>query len=161
MTKKKPQAQFVPAEAYKPLVPKDRQKAALAMLKSSETLARAARTIATKAAGLRSVVLELVEKLETAARAGDWPAAFAAAHEIRGLAGNAGLVATGRIANGFCQYLDTVEMMRATPDRMVAELHVDAMVRSSRTEDDTARHGDAVVENLAALVNRKLGAIKE
>ena len=159
--KKKPQVQFVSADTYKQLVPKERRKAAAAMLKSSETLAKAARALAVKALELRGAILELVEEMDVAARAGNWPAAFAAAHEIRGLAGTAGLVATGRIANGFCQYLDTVKRLRAVPDEAVVELHVDAIVRSSRTEDDTARYGDAVVENLSTLVSRKLAEIKE
>ena len=153
------QAQFVAAALYKPLVPGERKKAALALLRSSETLAKTARVIAAKTAALRGAVLELVEEIERVA--GDRAAMFATAHEIRGLAGTAGLVATGRIANGLCRYLDTVEMLHATPDQAVVTLHVEAMARSSRTEDDTLRHGDAVVENLSALVTRKLAAIKK
>ena len=157
----KKQAQFTAAALFKPLVPRERKKAALALLKSSEMLAKTARVIAAKTAALRGAVLELVEEIERAARSGDRVAMFAAAHEIRGLAGTAGLVATGRIANGLCRYLDTVEMLHATPDQAVVTLHVEAMARSSRTEDDTLRHGDAVVESLSALVTRKLAAIKE
>ncbi len=158
---KKQQAQFVPAAAYKQLVPRERRSAAAAMLKSTETLAKAARTIALKASELRSAVLELVDQMERTAQAGDWPAAFAMAHEIRGLAGTAGLTATGRIANGFCRYLDAVAMLHAVPDPAVLNLHMDALIRSARTQDDALRYGDAVAEQLAALVSRKLSDIKE
>jgi hypothetical protein len=154
-------AQFVPAAAYKPLVPRERRQAVVALLKSGETLAKAARVIAAKTAELRGAVLELVDEMERVARAGDWPAAFAAAHEIRGLAGTAGLTATGRIANGFCQYLDAVGMLHAIPELAVVTLHVDAITRSARTEDDTIRHGDAVAQHLAALVSRKIKDIKD
>jgi chemotaxis protein histidine kinase CheA len=160
MTRKQ-QAQFIPAAAYKPLVPRDRQKAAAALLKNSETLTKAARAIALKTAGLRDAVLALVDEMERVGRARDWPAAFAAAHEIRGLAGTAGLTATGRIANGFCQYLDAVALLHAAPDAAVVNLHIDAITRSARTQDDTIRHGDAVAQQLAALVSRKLTEIKD
>src|SRR5262249_22733922 len=152
---------FVPAAAYKQMLPPERRKAAAAMLKSTETLAKAARVIALKTAELRGAVLGLVDEMETAARAGNWPTAFAVAHEIRGLAGTAGLTATGRIANGFCQYMDAVALLHVAPDPAVANLHLDAMIRSARTEDDTLRYGDAVAEQLAALVSRKLKDIKD
>jgi hypothetical protein len=153
-------AEVVPADRYKPLLPKGRREAALAMLRSGETLAKAGRMVAMRRAELRDAVLDLVDQMDLTARGGDWPAAFAAAHEIRGLAATAGLTATGRIANGLCQYLDAVEMLRAVPDAAVAGLHIDAIVRSARTEDDTARHGNAVAEQLSALVSRKLAEIK-
>jgi len=155
------QAQFVPATAYKPLVPKDQQKEAAAMLKSTETLSKAARVIALKAAELRGAVIVLIEEMERTARAGDLPAAFGAAHEIRGLAALAGLTATGRIANGFCQYLDAVRLLHAVPEPGVIALHLDAIVRSARTEDDALRYGDTVARELAALVSHKLSEVKE
>lgn len=154
-----PGAEIVSAENYKPLLPKDRQKAAIASLRSSATLAKAGRVIAQRTAQLRAV-LDMVAQMDAGARDGDWPAAFAAAHEIRGLAGTAGLSATGRIANGFCHYLDALQRMGAEPDPAVAGLHIGAVVRSARTEDEAARHGDAVAEELAALVRRKLAELR-
>lgn len=151
---------LVPADTYPPLLAPAMRKQALATLKSSATLARAARVIALKTAELRDAVLALVEELEEAMRAGDWQAAFAATHEIRGLAGTAGLTATGRIANGLCHYLDALKSAGAEPDEAVATLHLDALIRSARTEDDTARHGDAVARQLSELVQRKLAELK-
>jgi chemotaxis protein histidine kinase CheA len=158
--RKSPAVELVPAESYKPLLPKARRKAALAALSGSETLAKATRVIALKTAELRSAVLELVDRMEAAAGERNWPAAFEAAHEIRGLAGTAGLGATGRIANGFCQYLDAVTRLRVDPDAAVANLHTDAIARSARTADDAARHGDAVAEQLSALVSANLGKLR-
>ena len=153
--------QFLPPETYPPLLKPAARPQAMAMLRSGTTLAKATRVIALKTAELRHAVLALVEELEEAMRAGDWPAAFAATHEIRGLAGTAGLTATGRIANGFCHYLDALGAAGAEPDETVATLHLDALIRSARIEDDTARHGDAVAQQLAALVERKLAELKD
>jgi hypothetical protein len=152
--------EFIAPENYKPLLPKNQQKAALAALRSSATLAKASRVIAQKTAALRGAVLDLVTQMEAFTKSGDWPAAFAAAHEIRGLAGTAGLSATGRIANGFCHYLDALLRAGAQPDAAIVQLHVDAITRSARTEDETARHGDAVADELAALVARRLAELR-
>ncbi len=153
-------AEWTAVEDYPPLLPPSRSRQAMKMLRNSETLARAGRMIAAKGAELRGGVLELVEQLERAADAEDWDSVFAAAHEIRGLAGTAGLTATGRIASQLCQYLDAVGELGIQPDDAVAGLHVDAIGRSARTDDEAARHGDAVAENLAALVARRLAEIK-
>ena len=99
--------------------------------------------------------------MEVAARAADWTSVYDTTHEIRGLAGTAGLIATGRIANGLCHYLDAIAELGLKPDGAIASLHLDAIVRSARTEDDTARHGDAVAQELSALVARKLAEIKD
>lgn len=153
-------AEIVPAEAYKPLLPRERRQAALAALRSSETLSKAGRVIALKTTELRGAVLDFVTAMENAARAGDWEAAFGAAHEIRGLAATAGLSATGRIANGFCQYMDAVTRLSAQPDAAVMNLHTDAIVRSARTEDDAVRHGDAVAKQLSALAHANLAKLR-
>jgi len=147
--------------AYPPLLPKVARKRAMAHLQSRETLAKAGRVIAMKRAELRGAVLDFVEQLEQAMRAGDWDAVFAATHEIRGLAGTAGLTATGRIANVLCHYLDSIAQLGLAPESAVAQLHLDAVIRSARTEEDTARHGEAVTQQLSALVERKLADVKE
>src|SRR5258707_11208768 len=90
-------------------------KQAMATLESNATLAKAARIIALKSTELRGAVLGLIEELEAAVKAADWPSAFAAMHEIRGLAGTAGLAATGRIANGLFRYPDAVQTPRPQP----------------------------------------------
>jgi hypothetical protein len=133
---------------------------AVTKLRSPETLARAGRIIALKNAELRGAVLLLIAQMEDAVRAQDWPAVYDATHEIRGMAGTADLGATGRIANGLCHYLDAMTRLGHTPEAAVASLHLDAVLRSARTKDDTARHGDAVAQQLAELVARKLADIK-
>jgi HPt (histidine-containing phosphotransfer) domain-containing protein len=161
MSSSKPNAEFFSAEKYPALLPKAGRKQALGVLRSSETLAKASRIIAMKSSELRGAVLALVEQLEEAVRAQDWQSVFAATHEIRGLAGTAGLSATGRIANGLCHYLDAVTRLGFAPDATVASLHLNAIIRSARTQDDAARHGDAVAQELSALVARKLSEIKD
>jgi HPt (histidine-containing phosphotransfer) domain-containing protein len=152
---------FVPPEAYPALIPPAARVQAMMMLKSSVTLARAAQAVALKAPEMREAVLALIEELDEALRTSDWPAAFAATHEIRGLAGSAGLAATGRIANGLCRYLDAAGASGTEPEDEVANLHLDALIRSTRPADDTLRHGDAVAEQLAALVDRRLAGLKD
>ncbi len=146
---------------YPPLLSKARSRQAMNLLRSPETLNKAKRIIALKTGELRGAVLELVARVEDAARAGDWALVYDTTHEIRGLAGTAGLNATGRIANGLCHYLDTVARLGMVPDVPVASLHLDAIARSARTEDEAAQHGDAVAQQLAALVARKLAEIKD
>ena len=153
--------ELVASENYPLLLSKARSKQAMNLLRSSETLAKASRIIAMKTAELRNAVLALVEQTERAAREADWPALYETTHEIRGLAGTAGLAATGRIANGLCHYLDSISGLGLAPDTAVASLHLDAIARSARTPDDTARHGDAVAQQLSALVARKLAEIKD
>ncbi|MEI9990891.1 MAG: Hpt domain-containing protein [Rhizomicrobium sp.] len=151
----------VATASYPRLLSEGARKQAMAKLKSGETLAKASRVIAMKTSELRGAVLALVEQLEAAMQAQDWPTAFSATHEIRGLAGTAGLTATGRIANGLCHYLDSIAQLGIEPDATVTNLHLGAVIRSARTEDEAAQHGDAVAEQLAALVARKLAEIKD
>jgi chemotaxis protein histidine kinase CheA len=130
-------------------------------LRSNDTLAAANAVIEVRAADLRGAVLDLIGRMKDAARAADAAAVYAAAHEVRGLAGTAGLAATGRIANGFCRYLDAIARHGLKPDADVLSLHLDAITRAARTEEDTARHGDQVARQLARLVTRRLARIKD
>jgi len=153
--------EFLAADSYPTLLSAGARKQAMAKLKSSETLAKASRVFAMRTAELRGAVLALVDQLEAAARESDWARVFAATHEIRGLADTVGLAAAGRIANGLCHYLDSIEQIGIVPDAAIVNLHVDAVLRSARTEDDAARHGDEVAAQLAALVARRLAEIKD
>jgi chemotaxis protein histidine kinase CheA len=145
---------------YPQLLPTHAIREALAFLRSSEALAHANGAIAMKKAELRGSVLTLIGELEGAEKSRSWKQTFRAAHEIRGLAATAGLAATGRIANGLCQYLDAVHVARGQADATVVLLHVEAIARSAHTEDEAARHGDKVASELAALVARKLSDVK-
>ena len=126
-------------------------------LRDPEVAAAAARVIAHKAEDLRVAVLGYVDRLEEAVRACDPAAIFEQAHEIRGLAGNAGLVATGRIANGLCKYLDAIDCAGRTPDQTLVALHLEAIARAARAEDEATRLGEEVANELAALVDKRLG----
>lgn len=153
-------AEIVPAGSYPALLSPARRRQAMNILRSHATLARANRAVAMRCAELRDAVLDLVDRLRQAALIADWRNVYDVTHEIRCLAATAGLPATGRIANGLCTYLDCVARFALSPDPEIAQLHLGAILRSVRTEDDAARHGDAVAQELAALVSRKLGEIK-
>ncbi|HUO88831.1 MAG TPA: Hpt domain-containing protein [Rhizomicrobium sp.] len=161
MTQSEASVELIPADAYPPLLPMPLRAEALLTLRSAETLASANSIIALRSASLREAVHELIRQMRSAGRTASWISVYAAAHEIRGLAGTAGLSATGRIANGFCHYLDAVARQRIEPELDVVKLHLDAIARSARTEADTARHGDAVARELSELVARKLSEINE
>jgi hypothetical protein len=77
-------------------------------------------------------------------------------HEIRGFAETAGLVTTGRIADILCRYMDDMERVGKPLDSHIVTLHVAAIARAARAEDDDAAMGDVVAAELAALVARRL-----
>jgi hypothetical protein len=160
-SQKSPDLRIVAAADYPALLPPARRAQAMRMLRSGEILDKANKVIALKKAELRGAVLDHVERIDEAARVKDWRLVFELAHEIRGLAATAGLSATGQIANGLCRYLDTLGLFGVEPDVAVTSLHLGAIVRSAKTEDDAARYGATVADQLAALVERKLGEIKE
>ena len=164
MTGKKP-ASHVPrgrARATKimpgayPVLPHKTASSLLRALRDPEVVATAARVVADKAEDLRIAVLAHVDRIADAARACDPVAIFEQAHEIRGLAGNARLVATGRIANGLCKYLDAIRRAGRQPDQELVALHLEAIARAARAEDEATRLGDTVANELAALVDKKL-----
>ena len=128
-------------------------------LRDPEVVAKAARIIAHKAEDMRIAVLGHVDRMEEAVRTSDLTTTFEQAHEIRGLAGNAGLAATGRIANGLCKYLDASERAGRTPDQALVVLHLEAIARAAHAEDEATRLGDTVVNELAVLANKKLAEI--
>jgi len=130
-------------------------------LRDPEITAAAARVIASKAEELRIAVLAHVDRIGKAARAADPVATYEQAHEIRGLAGNAGLTATGRIANGLCKYLDAINRAGRQPDQELVALHLEAIARAAHAEDEATRLGDTVANELAVLVDKKLAEIND
>ena len=78
--------------------------------------------------------------------------------EIRGLAETASLRATGRIADGLCQYLDAMTQAGADADPSVVHLHLGAILRAAKAGSDS-KLGDVVTGELKALVERKLTEI--
>jgi chemotaxis protein histidine kinase CheA len=130
-------------------------------LRDPEVVAEAVRIITDRAEELRSAVLTHVDRLDNATRQLDLGSVYDQAHEIRGLAGNAGLNATGRIANGLCRYLDAISRAKYPPDHELVTLHLDAIARAAHAEDEATRLGDTVANELAALVDKKLAEIND
>jgi hypothetical protein len=131
----------------------------LRKLTSYETAQRAARIVDLRRDGLCDVVLDYIARMEKAAAAGDLPAVFAQAHEIRGLAGTAGLEAAGRIADGLCKYVEAASSLGATAEPAVIALHVDAISRASVAQGEALKLGNRVAVELGALVAHKLGTM--
>lgn len=144
--------QIIPPDAYPQMVPKADAAKFTSRLKSRETAIRAAKAVSAHGETLRDVVRGYVDELERAAL--DSAVTFAKAHEIRGLAETAGLHATGRIADGLCRYLD--HLRSRPPEPAVVMLHVSAIVRAARAEDEATRMSEVVAAELAELVNKKL-----
>jgi hypothetical protein len=161
MARTRPKADLIPAENYPPLLPRTQRIRAMVLLRSSDTISAANNIIAMRAEELRSVVVDLGLQMKAAVQAADWAAVYAASHEIRGLAGTAGLHPTGEMANGFCHYLDAVAQHALTPEAEVVRLHLDAITRSARTKAEGAIHGKTVVQELSELVAHKLARIKD
>jgi hypothetical protein len=128
-------------------------------LRDTEVSAQAEQTLAATADGMRGCVLEHLVKVEAAVRVNDLAQIFQESHEIRGLAGNAGLSATGLIANCLCRYLDGFSQAGLVPERPVIQLHLEAMSRAAYAKDEATRLGDTVAAGMAQLVEKKLGEI--
>ena len=167
MTPKKPSPPHKRSRAVKiapggyPALPRKVALQLLEAVRDPTVIAAAARVIADKAEDMRFAVLGHIESLEQAARAADQTRIFDQAHEIRGLAGNAGLTATGRIANNLCKYLDALDQAAREPDQGLVALHLDAIGRAARAEDEATRLGDAVANELTRLVDKKLAEIND
>ena len=167
MTIKKPspphrrsRAVRIPPGGY-PSLPRKAATKLMETLNDPEIVVAVARVIASKAEDMRVAVLGHVDRLEEAARDGDPSRVFEQAHEIRGLAGNAGLVATQRISNTLCKYLDACERAACRADKGLVALHLEAIARAAHAEDEATRLGEAVATELAQLVDKKLAEINE
>lgn len=156
----KPFAVSIPPGTY-PVIEGAAAAGLLRALRDPTLAERAAGTIAAHGEAIRKAVLGHVERLETAVAKADFDGAYGEAHEIRGLAGNAGLAACGRIANGLCIYLDALARAGAKPDGALVGLYVDAVARAARSEDEGTRLGSKVAGELAALAEKRLAGIKD
>lgn len=121
----------------------------------------ATQVLASTADSIKTSVLDNIDRMEQAARADDYAKVYHESHEIRGLAGNAGLSAAARIANELCRYLDALSEIGRQPDKPVVRLHMGAITIAARTEDEATRLGDTVARELAQLVDKKLAEINE
>ncbi|HEY2008556.1 MAG TPA: hypothetical protein VGH23_06190 [Rhizomicrobium sp.] len=147
-------AQIIAPDAYPQLINKQTAVRALDMLRSAQTAAKAQAAIEAQTPAMRAAILEYVEALEQAQ--GDMTLVFEKAHDIRGFAESAGLVTTGRIADILCRYMDDMERAKRPLDAVLVALNISAIGRAARAEDKDVAMGDAVAQELAALVAKRL-----
>lgn len=157
MFQRRDKVEFIDVKSYPQMVRACDAAILVSLLKGADAQRRAGRAILARTSQMRDAVLDYVTGLEQAARAGDDAATFEQSHEIRGLAGTVELVAAGRIANGLCLYLDALMRRGQRADRAVVALHVDAIARAARAQDEATRLGEKVALELASLVAHKLG----
>lgn len=157
MRKSGPAADIIPPHAYPPPLRKAQARAFVESLMSDAVLERTEKVLDAHKDNLRSAVLSHLGCLEEDLEGGDFRAVYEQAHEIRGLAGTAGLKYTGRIAFGLCNYLEAMTRSGGTPDAAVIELHVDAIARAARSGEDFQALGEEVTSQLSALVRRRIG----
>jgi len=150
----KPKVQLIAPDSYPQMLSKPRAARALYTLRAPETAAKAQAVMDEAMPAMRAAILQYVEEMEGAAD--DMTKLFEAAHEIRGFAETAGMVTTGRIAEVLCRYMDDITRFGRTLDATIVTLHVSAIARAARAEDDNVRTGEAVAAELAALVAKRL-----
>lgn len=128
-------------------------------LSSGAVASVAARVLESSIPTMRQAVLEALPRLEAAL--GDTAKVYAEAHEIRGLAGNAGLDAAAKLASLLCLYLDGMGRAGRKAEPAIIGLCVAAIGRSARALDEETRLGTHVVQDLGVLINRRLLEIAE
>jgi hypothetical protein len=153
-SRKSPKVQIIAPDSYPQMLSKPRAARALHALRAPETAARAQAATEAAMPALRAAILQYVRQMEEAQN--DSAKLFEAAHEIRGFAETAGMVTTGRIAEVLCRYMDDLMRLERPVDNTIVTLHVAAIARAARAEDDSVRTGQAVAAELAALVARRL-----
>lgn len=140
-----------------PVVPEKRTQTLKKVLRNPATV-KAAEKVLEKSSGiLREGVLAALPRLEAAGL--DAGKIYKAAHEIRGLAGNADLPAAAKIASLLCGYLDAIMRAGREPDAAVVRLHVASIGHAARATDQASILGEQVTRELSALVDRKLAEI--
>lgn len=150
----KAKAQLITPDNYPQMLSKPRAARALHTLRTPETAAKAQTVMEEAMPAMRAAILQYVEEME---RTGDdMTRLFEAAHEIRGFAETAGMVTTGRIAEVLCRYMDDITRFNRPLDTTIVALHVSAIARTARAEDDNVRTSQAVAAELAALVAKRL-----
>ncbi len=152
------QAEMIAPDAYPQMLSKQDAARAMQSLRSRETMVKAQAAMEAAVPPMKTAILQYVDELEEAGS--DMRLIFDRVHEIRGFAETAGLVTTGRIAEILCRYMDDMERLEKTPDGQLVALHVSAIARAARAEDDDVRLGEVVAAELAALVARKLSTTR-
>ena len=161
MTKTTPakrEAQFIAPDSYPQMMSKQNAARALQTLRSSQTAAKAQEAMQAAVPPMRAAILQYVDEMEAAAGS-DMAKVFETVHDIRCFAETAGLVTTGRIADILCRYMDDMDRIKRPLDATIVALHVSAIARAARAEEDDVRMGEVVAAELAALVARRLGGL--
>jgi hypothetical protein len=157
MAKRK--AEMIPPDAYPQMVSKPQALLMARTLRSVATSVTAARVIEDNGAMLREAVRAYVEELEKAGT--NFELVFDKAHDIRGFAETAGMLSTGRIADGLCRYFDEAAQGGMPPDAAVVALHVSAIGRTARDTDARSHMNDVVARELSVLAAHKLSEGRE
>jgi hypothetical protein len=152
-------AQLIAPDAYPQMIGKQGAAHALQALRSARTAAKAQAAVEAAIPPMRAAILQYVDEMEQAGD--DMAAVFEKAHEIRGFAATAGLATTGRIAEILYRYRDDMERMGRPLDMTIVTLHVSAIARAARAEEDDAHMGEVVAGELAALVARRLAGSEQ
>lgn len=156
-----PKAEIVDVKNYPAMLTEKAAAEFARVLTNGDTMRRVGRVVELRRDELTDAVRDYIVALESAMAAGDLKTVYAQAHEIRGLAGTAGLDATGKIADGLCKYIDAAERLNAPAENAVMGLHIDAIARASSAAAEARTYGARVATELGALVARKLQAINE
>jgi hypothetical protein len=152
--KNKIEVQVIPPDAYPQMVSKAQAANMARTLRSNVTAVTASRVIEESGESLREAVRAYVAELEGAGM--DFDLLSEKAHEIRGFAETAGMMSTGRIADGLCRYFDDADQAGVRPDHAVVALHVSAIGRTARDTGVLSQMNDVVARELALLAGRKL-----
>jgi hypothetical protein len=152
--KNKIKAQVIPPDVYPQMVSKAQAAGITRVLRSNVTAVTATRVIEESGESLREAVRAYVSELEGAGL--DFELLSEKAHEIRGFAETAGMMSTGRIADGLCRYFDDACQAGVLPDKAVVALHVSAIGRTARDTDVMSQMNDVVARELSLLAGRKL-----
>jgi hypothetical protein len=146
--------ELIPPDAYPQMVSKAQGLLLARTLRSAVTAVTATRVIEDNAEILRDAVRAFVEELEEAGT--DFELVSEKAHDIRGFAETAGMLSTGRIADGLCRYFDDAAQSGVPPDAAVVALHISAIGRTARDPDALSHMNDMVAKELSALAAHKL-----
>jgi hypothetical protein len=152
------QAEMISPDAYPQMMSRQDSAHAMQSLRSAQTMVKAQVAMDAAVPPMKIAILQYVDEMEEAGS--DMRLIFDKVHEIRGFAETAGLVTTGRIAEILCRYMDDMERLGKAVDGQLVALHVSAITRAARAEDDDVRLGEVVAAELAALVARKLSTTR-
>jgi hypothetical protein len=148
------EAELIQPDDYPQMVSKRDGLRCMQTLQSDRVALKAKTAMTSYAPMLRDAIMDYVEALEEAGT--DLGRIFGIAHEIRNFAENAGMATAGRVAENLCRYMDEMDRVKKPVDPAIVTLHVAAIARAARAEEDDAKMGDVVSGELNALVKRRL-----